>query len=80
MHTKSNLQFCQKWIAGPIHFHPALCISLENGRSALVVAFPDRLKVTSGRLAPFTRHGFVGIELGLHRQLASSDITQFGVI
>jgi len=48
-----------------------------------VAAFPDPVKAMSGRLVPFRGHGFVGIvcnELGLHRQLASSDITQFGVI
>jgi len=41
--------------------------------------FPDPVKARSGRLAPFRGHGFVEIvynKLGLHRQLASSVITQ----
>jgi len=38
-HTKSNLQFYQKWTAGPIHFHSAHCISLEDGRSAFCCSF-----------------------------------------
>jgi len=33
-HAKSNLQFYL--LAGPMHFHSALCIYLENGRSAFV--------------------------------------------
>jgi len=49
----------------------------------LLQLFLDPVKATGGRLAPFRGNGFVGIvcnELGLHGQLASSDITQFGVI
>jgi len=43
----------------------------------LLQLYPDPVKATSGQLAPCRGHGFVGIlcnELGLHRQLASSDI------
>jgi len=46
----------------------------------LLQLFPDPVK---GQLVPFRGHGFVGFvcnELGLHRQLASSGITLFGVI
>jgi len=46
----------------------------------LLQLFPDPVKATSGQLVPFKGHGFVCNELGLHRQLASSGITQFGVI
>jgi len=49
----------------------------------LLQLFPDPVKTTSGRLVPFKGNRFVGIlcnELGLHRQLTRSDITQFGVI
>jgi len=50
----------------------------------LLQLFPDPVKATSGQLAPFRGHGFVGIvvcnELGLHRQFVCSDITQLGVI
>jgi len=65
----------------PIYFHLyffggwQVCIYLHF--------FPDPMKDMSGSLAPFRGHGFVGIvcnEVGLHRQLASSDITQFEVM
>ena len=44
------------------------------------------VKATSGRLAPLNGHGFdrfvimVCSELGLHRELANSVLSQFGVI
>jgi len=70
-----------RWSKTP---HPALCISMEDDRSPfLFQLFPDPVKAMSGQLAPFRGHGLVGIvcnELGLHRQLAGSDITKFGVI
>jgi len=34
-----TLKFYQKWTAGPIYFHSALCISLEDGRSAFCSSF-----------------------------------------
>ena len=40
-------------------------------------------KAMSGRLAPLNGHGFVVMvcgELGLHRELANSVLSQFGVI
>jgi len=49
----------------------------------LLKLFPDPVKAMSGQLSPFKGHGYVGMvckKLGLHRQVASSDITQFGVI
>jgi len=80
-HTKSSLQFYQKWI---VQFHSALYISLKNGWSTFCSSFfPDLVEGTSGQLAPISGHGFDGMvynELGLHRELAISDITQFGVI
>ncbi len=43
----------------------------------------DPVKATSGRLVPLNGHGFVIMmcsELGLHRELANSVLSQFGVI
>ena len=42
----------------------------------------DPVKATSGRLVPLNGHGFVIMvcsELGLHRELANSILSQFGV-
>jgi len=61
------LSFCTLYLAGLL----------------LLQLFSDPVKPMSRRLAPFRGYDFVGIvcnELGFHRQLASSDITQFGVI
>ena len=43
----------------------------------------DPVKATSGRLVPLNGHGFVIMvcsELGPHRELANSVLSQFGVI
>ena len=87
-HTKSNLRFYQKWNAGLIH---ALSYSTLYFLQDWQVWFlwqlsSDPVKATNGRLVPLNGHGFVIMvslvcsELGLHRELANSVLSQFGVI
>jgi len=73
-HAKSNLKFYQKWtVVQCTSFHSAHCISLQDSRSAFCCSF--FLTLWKPQV-----HGFVCNELGLHRQLFSSDITQYGMI
>ena len=83
-HTKSNLGFYQKWIAGLIHYHIPHCASFRTGKSGFCSSFlPTLSKPRVGDMAPLNGHGFVIMvcsELGLHRELANSVLSQFGVI
>ena len=38
-HTKSNLRFYQKWIAGLIHYHIPHCTSFRTGKSGFCGSF-----------------------------------------
>ena len=38
-HTKSNLRFYQKWIAGLIHYHIPHCASFRTGKSDFCSSF-----------------------------------------
>ena len=38
-HTKSNLRFYQKWIAGLIHYHISHCTSFSTGKSGFCSSF-----------------------------------------
>ena len=38
-HTKSNLRFYQKWIAGLIHYHIPHCTSFKTGKSSFCSSF-----------------------------------------
>ena len=67
-HTKSNLQFYQKWIAGLIHYHISHCTSFSTGKSGFCSSLPCQ-----SHECEIGRHGFVIMvcsELGLHRELA----------
>ena len=48
-HTKSNLRFYQKWIAGLIHYHIPHCTSFRTGKSGFCGSFlPTLLKPRVG--------------------------------
>jgi len=76
-HTKSNLQFYQKWTASPIHFH----VFLWRMVGLLFVAtFSWSCESHEWTIGTIKRPCLVWImcnELGLHRQLASCDINQW---
>jgi len=64
---------------GPIHFHSAYCISLEDNRSGFCCSF--FLTLWKPRVDDWHHWQWIVFkEQGLHRQLSSSDIIQFGVI
>jgi len=69
-YTKSNLQFYQKWTAGP------KCTFILHSVFTWRSAYPNPVKTMGGWLAPFRGHGFVVMlcnQLKLHRELATSD-------